>query len=326
MNFHADRLSELQRQNELDLARLLPDGLQTYPLDRYLGFFDALPRIGPYHHVPSEARDFGSRIGESGGTEALEAYNRLAMLRLIDRRLTSKTDDPLTDEIRELRDQHLARILDDMASPRKGFYRHGNDMFAKDFSVCRGKLLPCGVELVDVFSGVGRRVLIEGGFRQFVAGAAFFLRAMGAFRPMYELHFDRRQIAEFNADGYTALYLRLADLLALNPHIRGVVSSSWWHDPRLAEISPELDFIERHPIGAGARLLRGRETAAATADATRFAPHRAALYKAGDYRPRVYLLAWARRDILAWAERYRVGERSGERRERPIPRPSSAIR
>ena len=79
----------------------------------------------------------------------------------------------------------------------------------------------------------------------------------------------------------------------------------------LARISPELAFIGYHPENAGAKLLRIGENSAATADALRFAPTRAALHKRGEYRPQVWLLAWARRDILAWEKRQRKAHLDG---------------
>lgn len=286
------------------LAQSAPDILLRFPVDRYLGFFAALPPIAPYHSVPAEARAFCDGIEASYGAGAVEDYHRLAMLQLT----VQGADDPgvLTEDLHVLRRRYLARIVADMEAPRKGFYRHGNDRFAKDFAVCRGKLLPGGIELIDRCAGIGRRVLLSGGVRQFFSGLRFFRRRMGGFKPFYELHFDRRLVRDFNAEGYTRLYLRVADLLARNPQIGGVVSNSWWHDPRLAAISPELSFIGHHPENAGARILRGSENAAATADALRFAPQRAALHAKGEYRPCVHLLAWARRDVLAWAAAYRA--------------------
>lgn len=251
--------------------------------------------------MPDAARDTCRRIAARAGAQGLEAYQRLAMLTLAER--TRATPARLTAELVALRDVHLARIVGAMTSPRKRFYRHGNDLFAKDFAVCRGKLVPAGVELVDLHSGVGRRTLLGGGAARALPALAFFLGRAGGFKPFYEVHFDRRLIGDFDAEGYTRLYLRLAGQMALDPAIRGVVSSSWWHDPALARISPELGFIGRHPESAGAKLLRVGANAAATADALRFAPTRTALHQRGEYRPEVWLLAWARRDVLAWAER-----------------------
>lgn len=280
-------------------ARLAVRGVDVrheWPVERYLALFDALPEIGPYHHVPNEALRFHAEITSRGGGLALEDYLRLAMLALIAR---------ADGQCDQLHAASIARILGDIANPRKGFHRHGNDLFAKDFAVCRGKLVPCGVELVDRRSGVGRRVLASGGVQQLLCGLVFFAQA-GGFRPFYELHFDRRLIGEFDADGYRRLYLRLADMLIADPAARGVISSSWWHDPALARISPELGFIGHIPESHGARLLRVDASEAAIAGATRFAPLRTKLYKEGAYTPRTYLLVWARRDVLAWAARERA--------------------
>ncbi|HEY0959403.1 MAG TPA: hypothetical protein VGE05_09040 [Novosphingobium sp.] len=243
-------------------------------------------------------------VEATAGAKAAEACNRLAMVELIARGVLGGFR--LTPEVSALRDAALDRILAEVATPRKRFHRHGNDLFAKDFALCRGKLLPCGVEFVDMYSGVPRRLLASGGMRQLAGTLGFFAR-MGGFRPVFELHFDRRLVGAFDSAGYAALYLRIAGLMALNPHVRGVVSSSWWHDPQLGRISPELGFIGQYPEGAGARLFRIGENATATTDATRFAARRMELYKGGAYRPCVYTMIWARRDVLAWAQNYRGG-------------------
>lgn len=309
----ADILDGLGKGIEAEISGRAGDLLKTYPVERYLGFFDALPACANYGFVPQEAASFCEAIAGCAGADTLEAYHRLAMIRLIAERVPGP-GERLTSEAGELLQQYLRRVIGDMASPRRGFYLHRNDQFAKDFAVCRGKLLPCGVELVDCRSGVPRRTLLSGGIRQLVSSLGFFHARAGGFRPFYELHFDRRSIRAFNEDGYADLYLRIADLLALNPHVRGVMSSSWWHDPQLAGISPELAFIDRHPKSAGARLLFVEENHRATMDATRFSQRRAALHAQGLYRPRVTLLVWARQDILAWAHNYRGSARAAETR------------
>jgi hypothetical protein len=266
----------------------------------YLAAFDSLPMLTPYHAVPPAANAIKLAILERGGERALEAYNRLAMLALIERGSPGSVAS-LTEEITELLSAAVTRILGEIAAPRNGYHRHGHDPFAKDFAICRGKLVPSGVELVELASGVGRRVLLRGGLARAPASLAFMVLRMGGFRTFFALHFDRRMVSAFHADGYAELYRRLAGLLEANPGIGGIVSASWWHDPALAAISPELRFIDRIPLENGARILRLGEDERATADAIRLAPERAALHKQGRYRPCVHLLAWPRRAVLDWA-------------------------
>jgi hypothetical protein len=297
----ASRAAGLAEAIEGELRALAPTLLDRFPVARYLAFFTLAPAMSPYHYAPPQARAYAEAIELGGGRAGLERYHRLALASLI-RDGVSDGGLRLSAEVRVVREAYLARVLAGIAKPRANFHLPGNDMFAKDFAVCRGRLIPCGVELLDPQAGVPRGLVIQGGVRQVLAWMRLVAR-LGGVRPLWGLHFDRRLIRDFTDEGYRQLYRRVAELLALNPDIRGVTSWSWWHDPRVAGISPELAFIGRHPESAGAMLLRVGEDADATANALHFAPVRTRLYREGAYRPCLYMLAWPRADVLAWAAR-----------------------
>ena len=124
------------------------------------------------------------------------------------------------------------------------------------------------------------------------------------FRPWYESHWDRRLIRSFTPRGYDQCYLRIAELLALNPAIKGMMGFSWWFDPSLESISPNLTFLRSVPLDNGAQLFRMGTSADATQAALKLCAERRRLYATGDYLPTIYLLAWARKDMLDWAHRY----------------------
>ncbi len=87
-----------------------------------------------------------------------------------------------------------------------------------------------------------------------------------------------------------------------NPDVKGVFGTSWWFDPRVAEISPKLDFLYRLPSENGARFLFTGVNESATRDAISNSPEREALYVQGKYQPRSYMMLWARDDLLHWAD------------------------
>ena len=308
-----DAIAALAREIESCLAACAPLSLGEHPIEAYLASFAELPAGSQYHAIPPAARATCRAIEAAGGAEAVEAYHRLVLLHLIMGVIARGPSAPmhLTPEALALLDAYLARVVADVAKPRKGFFRHGNDQFAKDFAVCRGRLLPCGVEVLDPLGGIPRRLVFKGRqgadhLRQAVTMARMAWR-LGGTKAVWGLHFDRRQIQNFTAKGYADLYLRVADLLEANPEIRGISSGSWWHDPRVLEISPELSFIGTIPENGGAFLIRVGEDDRTTSDALRFAPQRTALHRLGKYRPCFYMLAWARQDVIAWAEAYRAG-------------------
>ncbi|MFT6665748.1 MAG: hypothetical protein ACJA05_002619 [Porticoccus sp.] len=47
----------------------------------------------------------------------------------------------------------------------------------------------------------------------------------------------------FNPEGWMETYENLADLLAANPSLLGVQSTSWFLDPALMEVSPHLSYL-----------------------------------------------------------------------------------
>ena len=81
--------------------------------------------------------------------------------------------------------------------------------------------------------------------------------------------------------------------------------------PRAREkISPGLVFLRRVPEENGAQLFKVGTSEDSARDALLRSPERKRLHEAGKYRPTVYLLAWARHDMLAWARQY-VGRYGG---------------
>lgn len=301
-----DTISAVVREIESGLAALAPSALANHPVADYLAGFATLPPGSQYHAVPASARATCAAIEAEGGLEAVEAYHRLVLLHLVSQAIVDGPPAPmrLTPEAHRLLDDYLARVVADVTRGRKGFFRHGHDPFAKDFAVCRGRLLPCGVEVLDPLGGIPRSLVLKGGPAQVLTMARMAWR-LGGVKAVWGLHFDRRLVKDFNAQGYVDLYLRVADLLAANPEVRGISSWSWWHDPQVARISPELSFVGAIPENNGAFVMRVGENDYATSDALRFAPQRTALYREGRYRPCFYMLAWARQDVLAWADAYR---------------------
>ncbi|MGB5297876.1 MAG: hypothetical protein WBN48_04010 [Thiogranum sp.] len=293
-------LAKLREQ----LAYRYPDLLSRYPVVDYVHTLDNSDPLGGYGYTPSLTHRWCKEIEASGGSNALENYHRMVLVYLItdfDNRIKGQR---VPDSIITLLAAAFQRILALHGTADNNFYRHSNDLFRKDLALCRLKLLPCGSELVDVYSGVPRSILFRNGLQQLVDSASFFLRQGNGFRPWYESHWDRRLIRSFTPQGYDRCYLHIAELLELNPEVKGMMGSSWWFDPALEAISPNLTFLRKVPLDNGAQLFRVGSSTAATQAAIHLSAERKRLYDAQYYRPTNYLLAWARKDMLDWANRY----------------------
>ena len=299
------RLPSLRARIEAELSARDAALLRDHPLTTTLGHFDALPRYAGYAQVPVEVARTCQAIAERAGPEALEDYNKLALVFLMQEFEDRARQRKITPRLRNSFEAFFQSTIEAINRPKRNYYRHKQDAYLKDLAVCRMKLWPCGVELVDECSGFPRSLLLRGGPGQMIKGSAFFLLRANGFSPFFESHFDPRFIKDFTAEGYDRLYLAVAELLAVNPQIKGMIGSSWWHDPALETISPELWFLTKTPLLGGARLFRVGENPVATQDATRFSVARDRLHREGRYNPEVFMLVWLRDDLIGWTEKHK---------------------
>jgi hypothetical protein len=296
----SDILARLREQ----ITHSYPDLLNRYPVADYVHTLDSSDPLRGYGYAPPLTRKWCGEIEAAGGSSALESYHQLVLVHLITDFKSRIKGLRVPNSILTLLAVSHQRILAQLEKAENNFYLHGNELFCKDLALCRLKLLPCGSELVDVYSGVPRRILFQGDLQQFVCCTRFFLVRGSGFRPWYESHWDRRLIRSFTSQDYDQCYLRIADLLELNPEIKGMMGSSWWFDPALESISPNLSFLRKVPLDHGAQLFRVGTSAASTQAAIHLSAERRRRYDSGRYLPTIYMLAWDRKDLLEWANRY----------------------
>lgn len=259
-----------------------------------------------YEAIPPEvAADF-AKISQEHGARGAELYNQLLLVTILKQVDVRRQRYALPQSVIELLRIDVRRVITELQAPRAGFYSYQHEPFIKDLGLCRLRLIPCGSEYVSVLSGVPRRLLFNDGVGQFAACIGFFMRRVGGFKPLYESHWDRRLAAQFNEQAYEACYVRIAEMLAMNMHMKGVFGASWWFDPAARRISPELEFLSHLPKSNGAMIFRVGPHPHATRDAISFSARRKALYNSGEYRPERYMLIWPRDALLAWARKRAV--------------------
>lgn len=193
----------------------------------------------------------------------------------------------------------IARIRALVESAPDDFFSLDHDPFVKDLALCLGQLFPGGARLVDLRSGLPRRLLFWQGVGAFRA-LVFFTEA-GGFAPWLQTHVDPRDLSQFNEPGLIRTYLRVAAMLESNPKLHGVFGGSWFYDPGLESLSPHLAYLQRLPCAHGARLFRTPTSPGSVRSALLKSARRRQAYELGTYRPQSYLMVWPRRPMLAWA-------------------------
>jgi hypothetical protein len=125
---------------------------------------------------------------------------------------------------------------------------------------------------------------------------------MRGFAPALFIHLnanrkDRAALVERESN---RSYFRMAQSLALQPAIKGLVASSWLHSPDTIAVSPHLNALNRVFVDNGALVTTMGAADPESGVFTR-SPERRRLFEQGLFKPTTGLVIWPRTDMLAWA-------------------------
>jgi hypothetical protein len=209
----------------------------------------------------------------------------------------------LPQTICDLYIREISRIRDQLTQLNLEYYDFDNDPFVKDFALLTHRFVPVGAEFAVPFSGVPRRTLFQGGIRQFFRTAGVIMFRTCGFEPFFSLHAHPLALYDFNPEGWENTYHRLAQLLELNPTIKGITSASWFLDPQLESISPHLTYLREVPEQNGAAFFFVGYDYDGTSGALARSASRRRLFHEGHYVPAIYMRVWPRDDILKWSQK-----------------------
>ena len=276
-----------------------PALLDRKPVDQYIRLLDDASGDS-YFQTSAEVEGWCAEILASFGPEVAGLYQKLTLSTLIQCFPSRTRQSRYPESARAMFAQEFRAIDADMARKAAGKYLLSNGEFRKDLAICRQRLIPCGVVTVDVDAGIPRSWLLRGSTASGVRLANFVFLKLGGFRPLYEMHLHARALLEFTPAGWEACYRRIGELMQTDPAIRGVFGTSWWYDPKAAEVTPRLSFLRDTPLAHGARFFFLGSDEGTTRDALANAPDRRRQYEAGTYKPTRYLMIWRRDDLLRW--------------------------
>jgi hypothetical protein len=279
-----------------------PDFFDRYPIAAYITLLDATPLYQHYHAITTDVGALWRDILDECGKAGLEAYNRLTMLTLIDVFETRAARHDYPDSIVAQFKLNFVRISKKITDTELGAYLHSDDLFLKDFAVCRQRLIPCGgTWYADPDMGYARAPLFGGGVSQFFEFLYFHFFVARGSTPFYLLHIHLDRMDGYNEAELTACHERLVELLERRPEAKGIFGSSWMMDPALGKVSPRHAFFLNQRRENGAWVFRGPVDIDGGALATSGTRQRA--YAEGNYIPRSYLVVWTRDRMFTWSRK-----------------------
>jgi hypothetical protein len=301
----AARAEALADQAEAALNAAAPDFFSRFPLQAHITELEHGGRPHRFYEFTARALERTAEMHAAYEKPIVEIFNRLMLAHLI-ADAEARNTHTITASVQPFVLEDFDRILKGLEKPRPNYYLRDNHLFRRDLAIARVKAFPNGFELYDIGVRIERGEALRGGagklWRYIKAFQLQLLKpSLGSF---YEPHWDRRYIMHFSQLEYERCTVRVADMMIANPEVQAVVAPSWWYDPQLAWVSPEMAFLRAIPASNGARFMRlpGHNV---MADALANSAHRKALHTTGKFNPQSFMMVWPRRELIAWARNAR---------------------
>ncbi|MDH3883508.1 MAG: hypothetical protein OET63_04780 [Desulfobacterales bacterium] len=281
--------------------------LKIFPLRKYINLIDKYPEHAGLQYCSREVERYCEDIIESSDLQILELYHKLLMVTLISIFKKRVKNKKLPDEVQQYYFKDFDRIICQIENDTdfSGYYLYPNYHFCMDISTCSLRVFPIGGRKYHLSRFPVRKFLNKGG-RQFVSVLLFLIFETGGREPFLRVHYDTHDPGFM--DGWTLeglIYSSriLADVMKMNPQIKGKIGTSWLGDPQIERISPRLAYIRYFVIANGANFFYLGSSDKAAKDATKKSSTRRRLYSEGKYVPSDYLEAWSRKRMIKWANK-----------------------
>lgn len=285
---------------EKNISKINEKLLAEFPISEYINRLTSFQKTNNYNQLPADLLEKFKDISTSFGKNVLSKYHKLALCCFLKNTLSRLSTDSIPKSIKDIYFQWIKRVISEIRGDDDTIYDHEKDLFLKDLGVCRMKIFPAGALIVET-SGISRKFFITGGFKQFFNACLFFFSKMRGFSPFYQTHMDMRWLHEFNPVGRNDCFIRISQMLKINPNIKGVFGASWYYDPFLENISPRLNYIRNVPEKNGAKLFKLGSSTSDINNSTAKSKTRKRLFEEGKYKPTGYLMIWPRKELIKWA-------------------------
>ncbi len=181
----------------------------------------------------------------------------------------------------------------------------GTDSFTTAIYIATLRRFPAG-PMDWVISGFPRSWLGRIPRRDIPRTLWYTLFHFGGFRPAFYVHlaYPPRNRSLVIEKEVRRAYYRMARSLALQPEMKGILCSAWFHDPAALRETPHLAALNEPYLQHGGRILTSIGVADESSGFLKFNPERRKLYEQGKLRIKLTLAMWPREAAIRWAEQH----------------------
>lgn len=281
----------------------LAEALQIVPLKRALDDLSSYDSTLGYHQMKPRLKRLTRALETRFGENLAVKYGLAVLAELIRGHDQRWHVNPLDCELKPEFVDSFHRILSAVSRGGVLALKPDTDAYAKELAICLHRLIPAGGQMIDPGSGIPRRAFLGAPFGQAIAAAyCVFLKSKGR-SPFAEFHTNIFMRQWFTPDGWEYSFQLMQSVFRTYPKLKGLMGASWFFDPKLQEISPELNFVRSIALRWGAVIVRLGPDGDPHSGALTMSKQRQELFERGSYVPEIYAMIVSKHDVLAHASR-----------------------
>lgn len=295
---------------QVEVDKISPDICIQFPIPVYIHEVKNHIRLRTHSYFSRNRRKKFQQIQNQYGNPALCMYQKLMLAISMKDSIEHLAEMDLPKGILDELHSWYKRVIDDFGRQPGRYYSHVKEDFIYDLGVCCLKSIPVGGAWFVQVRRIGFRAFLTLDILRLIRIFNCFIFKTGGFKPFCVIHTVPRYILRFNCRQMNLVYRNIGELMKKDHKIKGIYRRSWFLDPALEAISPNLKYLREVPFQNGAMFFRTGLIREDVKNALAYSQHRQKLYQKGEYKPAAYAYIWPRKNLLSWLEQEGSNESS----------------
>lgn len=245
-----------------------------------------------------ELQFFENRFEEIFGQDSRICFNQLIVYKLYLDNFNKIDNQNLPEEVNTLIKEDFARIIKFTAKKKDDFLTIKNPIFLSYLEELCFARYPLGNQSVTV-TGFSRKLVLKQKPIDIIKFILISCHLPGN-SPLFELHFNPHRMRQFNHKGWLDVFRLGGEMLKSRPEIKGIMGASWFFDPSLEKISPELNYLRDMISEIGGMFFFEGQTEQDKENSFSMSKVRKEAFEKGIYTPSSYIVIIPRKSLLSW--------------------------
>ena len=293
-----EKLQRCAERLQEDIDEISPRICRRFPIAAYIDDVKSYPQFRMHTYFRPRRKKTFSLIQKRYGLHAIALYQKLSLCFFMKDSLHCLEFQPFPQGILSNLHAWFQRVVKDFDRQPDNYYDISKVDFKIDFGVCCLKNIPIGGAWFLQIRMINPRVFLTLDVRRMKRILDCILFKTKGFSSFCVIHTVPRYLLRFNCHQMNIAYQEIGELIKLNPKIKGIFRKSWFLDPNLENISPDLTYLREIPQQNGAIFFKVGTTHQDIVDALTFSPSRRKLYAKGKFHPAVYGYIWPKKEFL----------------------------